>query len=235
MLRGWIPAGVGLALALGSCGGDESRSSALPMDGFAGEGGAQAAEVVVPEGAPRVVFLGDSLSAGLHLAAEEAFPAEAQRLLADRGLPFQLVNAGVSGDTTAGGRARLDWLLRQEPDVVVVELGGNDALRGLPLIQLEANLRDILQRVRAAGAQPLLLGMDAPASLGPEYARGFSALYGRLAEELGVALVPRFLEGVGGVPSMNLPDGLHPTPAGHRRLAENLADELAALLAAAAR
>lgn len=232
MLRGWIPAWLGLALVLGSCGGDEPRAGALPMDGFAGGGDAPAPEVRVPEDAPLVVFLGDSLSAGLHLAAEEAFPAQAQRLLAARGVPFRLVNAGVSGDTTAGGRARLDWLLRQEPDVVVVELGGNDALRGLPLAQLEVNLRDILQRVRAAGARPLLLGMDAPASLGPGYARDFSALYGRLAEELGAPLVPSFLDGVGGVPSMNLADGLHPTPEGHRRLAENLADELAAVLAA---
>jgi acyl-CoA thioesterase-1 len=226
MLGAAILALVGLA----ACGGDRTPAPALPLDGYGGEGAASR-EVAVPEDAPLVVFLGDSLSAGLHLAAEESFPAAAQRLLADRGRPFRLVNAGVSGDTTAGGLARLDWLLRQEPAVVVVELGGNDALRGIPLESVEENLRRILRGIREAGARALLLGMDAPASLGPGYASGFSAVYARLAEELEVPLVPGFLRGVGGVPAMNLPDGLHPTPEGHRLLAENLADGLEALLA----
>ena len=180
--------------------------------------------------APLVVFLGDSLSAGLHLDPELAFPSVLQRELAAAGRPFRLVNAGVSGDTTAGGLARIDWLLKQEPDVVVVELGGNDGLRGQPLESVESNLRGILERIQAAGSQALLLGMDVPTSYGAEYAQGFGAIYPRLAEALDVAHVPAFLAGVGAVPEMNLEDGLHPNAAGHERLAANMRAALADLV-----
>lgn len=177
-----------------------------------------------------MIFLGDSISAGLHLDPEQAFPAHLARLLAAEGLPFRLVNAGVSGDTTAGGLARVDWLLKQTPDVVVVELGGNDGLRGQPLESVESNLRGILTRVIDAGATAVLLGMDVPTSYGDEYAQGFRELYVRLARELEVTLVPFFMEGVGSVPELNLPDGIHPSPAGHERLAENLLPRLREVL-----
>jgi acyl-CoA thioesterase-1 len=130
------------------------------------------------------------------------------------------VNAGVSGDTSAGGLRRLAWLLKQKPDVVVVELGANDGLRGQPLAGVEANLRDIVARSRAAGARVLLVGLRVPPSLGGDYARDFAAIYPRLARELDVPLVPFLLEGVAGDPDLNLPDGIHPNAEGQRRVAE---------------
>jgi len=185
----------------------------------------------LPADAPLVVFLGDSISAGLHLDPEDAFPAAVQRRLAAEGEPFRLVNAGVSGDTSAGGLRRLDWLLKQAPAVLVLELGGNDGLRGQAPKEIEARLREIIQRARAAGASVLLLGVRLPPSLGPEYVREFDALYGRLAAECDeCGYVPFFMEGAAGVPGMMLDDGLHPTKKGHERIAENVAPALSGLL-----
>ena len=184
----------------------------------------------IPDDAPKVVFLGDSISAGLHLEPGQAFPAVLQRTLAAEGLPFRLVNAGVSGDTSAGGLRRLDWLLEQAPDVLVLELGGNDGLRGQPLEEIEARLRVIVQRSQEAGARVLLLGVRMPPSLGAEYASGFEAIYSRLAEELGCDFVPYFMEGTAGVAGRMLDDGIHPSAAGHERLAENVAPALRELL-----
>jgi acyl-CoA thioesterase-1 len=186
--------------------------------------------LAIPDDAPRVVFLGDSITAAMQLPRDQAFPAVLQRWLAAKGLPFNLVNAGVSGDTTAGGLARLDWLLKQKPAVVVVALGGNDGLRGTPLETIERNLRALVERSRAAGARVLLLGVLIPPNYGPEYASGFEAIYERLGAEPSVSYVPFFMRGVGGVPEMNLPDGLHPTPAGHEKLAENILPALVELL-----
>lgn len=184
----------------------------------------------IPPGAPKVVFLGDSISAGLHLEPGQAFPALVQRTLAGEGYPFRIVNAGVSGDTSAGGLRRLDWILEQEPEVLVVELGGNDGLRGQPLGEIESRLREIVQRAQTSGARVLLLGVRVPPSLGAEYAGGFEAIYPRLARELGCALVPYFMEGTAGVPGGMLDDGIHPSAAGHERLAANVAPALRELL-----
>ncbi|MDX1643348.1 MAG: arylesterase [Thermoanaerobaculia bacterium] len=178
---------------------------------------------------PRVLFLGDSLTAGYGLGEEQAFPALVAEAMAEAGRPIEAVNAGVSGDTTAGGLARLEWLLRLEPDVVVVGLGGNDGLRGLDPEMTEANLRRIVEKAKASGAAVVLLGMRMPPNYG-EYAERFAALYPRLAAELEVALVPFLLEGVGGDPSLNLPDGIHPNPEGQRRLAETVEPVLASVL-----
>lgn len=171
---------------------------------------------------PTVVFLGDSLTAGYGLAEAEAFPALVAAKLADEGRPIRLVNAGVSGDTSSGGLARLDWLLQQKPEVLVLGLGANDALRGLPLDQLEANLREIVVRAQAAGATVVLLGMQITPNLGPDYASGFAAIYSRLAAELEVPLVPFLLDGVAADPALNQADGIHPTAEGQRRVAENV-------------
>jgi acyl-CoA thioesterase-1 len=171
---------------------------------------------------PRVVFLGDSLSAGLHLAADQAFPAVLQQKLRADGVPFQLSNAGVSGDTSAGGLRRVDWVLRQKPAFVVVELGANDGLRGVPLASIEQNLRAIVAKIKAHGARVMLLGMRLPPNAGADYADGFAAIYPRIAEAEQVAYVPFFLAGVAGVPELNLEDGLHPTAEGHVRIAETL-------------
>jgi acyl-CoA thioesterase-1 len=180
---------------------------------------------------PKVAFLGDSISAGLHLPADQAFPSVIRDSLAERGTPFQLLNAGVSGDTTAGGLRRIDWLLKQSPAIVVIELGANDGLRGQPVASIDQNLRAIIEKVKASGATPLLLGMRIPPSYGTAYANDFEAVYARVAKDLDVAFVPFFMDGVAGVAELNLPDGLHPTKEGHQKLAKNVEGALAKLLA----
>lgn len=227
-----------LALALASCGSgaqsEAPRATAYSPESLAGPAAEAStrspAAPEIPAGAPRVVFLGDSIAAGLHLEPAQAFPAVVQRLLAAEGRPFELVNAGVSGDTSAGGLRRLDWLLNQAPDVLVLELGGNDGLRGQEVREIEARLRQIAQRAESAGVRVLLLGVRLPPSLGREYVAAFEALYPRLAEELELAFVPSFMQGVGGVTGMMLDDGLHPSRAGHARIAAHMAPVLAELL-----
>ena len=190
-----------------------------------------ASSTVVPaRERPVVVFLGDSLTAGLGLAEDDAWPAlVAERLSAD-GLTIRAVNAGVSGDTSAGGLRRLAWQLRQHPDVVVVELGANDGLRGQPVDGVESNLREIVKRCQAAGARVLLVGMRVPPSLSSTYANAFAAIYPRLARELGVPLVPFLLAGVAGEPDLNQADGLHPNAEGHQRVADVVLPHLESML-----
>src|SRR6185295_2990863 len=178
---------------------------------------------------PRVVFLGDSLTAGLGLDEDEAYPALLERELRKEGLPVQVINAGVSGDTTAGGLSRLGWLLGQHPDVIVVGLGANDGMRALPVEETEKNLREIVRRAKASGARVLLLGMRIPPNYGP-YADDFAALYPRLAKELDVPLVPFLLDGVGGVRGLNQADGIHPTAEGQEIVAKNVLPYLEELL-----
>jgi acyl-CoA thioesterase-1 len=187
-----------------------------------------AAAPVVAE--PLVVFLGDSLTAGLGLDADQAYPLLVEKTLEKEGHPVRVINAGVSGDTTAGGLARLDWLLSQKPDVVVVGLGGNDGLRGLPLKEAEQNLREIVRRSKEAGARVLLLGMQIPPNLGPEYTKGFAEMYPRIAKEMDVPLVPFLLQGVGGIERLNQADGIHPTAEGQVKVAETVAPYVEGML-----
>jgi acyl-CoA thioesterase-1 len=170
---------------------------------------------------PVVVFLGDSLTAGLGLAEDQAYPALLARQLKAEGKEARVINAGVSGDTTAGGLSRLGWLLNQHPALVVVALGGNDGLRGLPVSEVEGNLRQIIRRSQAAGAGVLLLGMRLPPNYGP-YADQFTAVYPKLARELGVPLVPFLLKDVGGIRTLNQADGIHPTAKGQEIVAKNV-------------
>lgn len=162
----------------------------------------------------RIAVLGDSLTAGYGLAADQSFPAQLEAALRQRGYPVEVQNAGVSGDTTAGGLARLDWLLDSRPDLVIVELGGNDALRGIDPESTRANLDAILVRLKQNGIRPLLAGMRAPRNLGRDYYTKFDALYPELAQRHGVPFYPFFLDGVAGRPELNLGDGIHPDPAG---------------------
>ena len=170
----------------------------------------------------RIVVLGDSLAAGLGLAEAEAFPAVAESLLRTEGFDVDIINAGVSGDTTAGGLSRIAWVLQQPAEILVVELGGNDALRGQPLENTEKNLREIVRRGRESGAEVVLLGMDVPTNYGPDFASAFAGLYLRAAEEEGALLVPGFVREIGADPTLLQPDGLHPTAEGQRRLARTL-------------
>ena len=184
-----------------------------------------------PVAATTIAVLGDSLSAGYGLPESEAFPAVVESLLRGRGHSVRVLNAGVSGDTTAGGLNRLDWILRQRPEILVVELGGNDALRGQPLENIEANLRAIVTGARAAGARVLLLGMDLPTNYGPDYSSGFAAIYERIGDDEGVSLVPGFMREVGLDQSLLQADGLHPTAEGQRRLAASLIEPLEQMIA----
>lgn len=214
-----------LAAACGQPGGEPDASAPASAETTAAGRAA-----IGEEPPPLVVFLGDSLTAGHGLGGDQAFPAVVQHRIADRGLPIRALNAGVSGDTTAGGVRRLEWLLRKKPEVVVVELGANDGLRGLPLEMTEENLRRIVTSSRETGAVVLLVGMMMPANYGPEYTEEFRAIYPRLAREMHVPLLPFLLEGVAGDPSLNLDDGIHPNAEGHRRVAENLLPHLERIL-----
>lgn len=171
--------------------------------------------------APIVLFLGTSLTAGLGVGPEEAYPALVQRKIDSAGLGFRVVNAGVSGETSAGGLRRIDWLLRQPVTVLVVELGANDALRGQDLDSTRANLQMIVDRTRAAwpNATIVIAGMQAPPNLGRRYTEGFRNIFPDLARRNRTALVPFLLEGVGGVSELNQADGIHPTAKGHEIMA----------------
>ncbi len=175
-----------------------------------------------PPAPVRILALGDSLTAGYGLAEADAFPAQLEAALIRRGRAVRVLNGGVSGDTAAGGRARLAWLLRDAPDLAIVALGANDALRGLDPAQLEANLGAILAELRAAGVGALLVGMRAPRNLGADYVGRFEAVFSRLAQVHGVPLVPFFLEGVAGRAELTLADGLHPNRAGVAEMVRRL-------------
>ncbi len=168
-----------------------------------------------------VLFVGTSLTAGLGVDPDSAYPALVQAMIDSAGLDYRVVNAGVSGETSAGGLRRLDWLLRQPVAVLVLELGANDGLRGLDVSAMQDNLRAAIDKTRAAhpDARVVVAGMEAPPNLGRDYTTAFRRAFGAIAEERDVALVPFLLAGVGGVPELNQPDGIHPTPAGHRVIA----------------
>jgi acyl-CoA thioesterase I len=177
-----------------------------------------------------VVALGDSLTAGLGVAAEEAYPALLEARLRREGFEYRVVNAGVSGDTSAGALRRIDWALRLRPDVVIVALGANDGLRGQPPEALRDNLKRIVERARGAGARVLLAGMRVPTNYGDDYARAFASVYPAVARATGVPLAPFLLEGVAGDPRLNQADGIHPTAEGQRVIAERLWRHLKPLL-----
>lgn len=162
----------------------------------------------------RIAVLGDSLTAGYGLMVEDAFPADLERALVDAGFQCEVLDAGVSGDTSAGGLSRLDWTLGDGPSHMIIELGANDGLRGLPPEQMEANLDEILARLDEEDVPALLTGMLAPPNFGEAYGEEFRAVFPRLAEEHEVAFYPFFLDGVAAEPSLNQPDGIHPNEAG---------------------
>ena len=170
---------------------------------------------------PVIVALGDSITAGLGVLSVEAWPALLQARLSREGFPYRVVNAGVSGDTTAGGRRRVDWVLRARPAIVIVALGANDGLRGLPVAAMRDNLTAIVTRLREGGARVLLVGMRLPPNYGA-YAREFAEAFGVVARQTSVPLVAFLLDGVAGHAALNQPDGIHPNAAGQRLVAETV-------------
>jgi len=186
-----------------------------------------AAPVVAPvkplvEARPRIVVLGDSLTAGLGLASRESYPMLLQERLKNQGLNFEVVNAGVSGDTSSGGLSRVDWALEGDVRILIVALGGNDGLRGLPPEQLQQNLARIIERAQARHIEVILAGMEAPPNYGRDYIVSFHKVYPALAHTYGVTLVPFLLQGVAGTERLNQRDGIHPTSAGARIVADNV-------------
>jgi acyl-CoA thioesterase I len=185
--------------------------------------------------AKRILVLGDSIAAGYGIDPEEAYPALLQEKIDRAGLNYTVVNAGVSGDTTAGGLRRITWLLRQPVAILVLELGGNDGLRGISPEETEKNLEGIIDKVREKypSAQIVLAGMQMPENMGADYAARFRAVFARVAKEKKAALIPFLLEGVGGKAELNQADRIHPTAKGHQLVAENVWKTLRPLLEAA--
>jgi acyl-CoA thioesterase-1 len=202
-----------LPLVGAACGGSSAPPSLAAVQSAAAEPASSAPAAATR---PRIVFLGDSLTAGLGLPREQAVPALIQARVDAEGYSYEIVNAGVSGDTSAGGLRRLEWALDGDVEIVVVELGANDGLRGLPVAQMKRNLTEIVTRAQARGIAVILTGMEAPPNYGPLYTAEFRRAFRDLADEQDVVFVPFFLEGVAGIASLNNSDGIHPNAAGAR-------------------
>jgi acyl-CoA thioesterase-1 len=197
---------------------------------------APAPSAAVPVAArPRIVVLGDSIAAGYGLRREESFPARLQERIDQAGLSFEVINAGVSGDTSAGGLRRLDWALDGDVRVLIVELGGNDGLRGLPPDELRKNLTAIIRTARQRNLAVLLCGMEAPPNVGPAYATAFRETFSAVAREERVPFVRFVLDKVAGIESLNQQDGIHPNARGARMVADTVWPALQPLLDAVSR
>lgn len=179
-----------------------------------------------------IVFFGDSITAGYGVDPDEAYPAVIQHKIDEAGRPWRVVNAGLSGETTAGGLRRLDWVLRQPVDIFVLELGGNDGLRGIPPATTRSNLDRMIERIHQQHphVKVVIAGMQIPTNLGPEYTRDFAAIYPAAARAGNAVLIPFLLDRVGGVATLNQPDGIHPTAEGHQIVADTVWRTLQPLL-----
>ncbi len=214
-----------LAFAFLSCDTSKPQQKTEPEAGSQTAKQTAASTQATPtDGKKTILFFGNSLTAGYGVEPSEAFPALVGKTIDSLGLNYRVVNAGLSGETTAGGKSRVGWVLRQPVDVFVLELGGNDGLRGIPVKTTEANLQSIIDTVRRKSpeARIVLAGMQIPPNMGPEYTSQFRGIFKRLADKNNTALIPFLLEGVGGVRRLNQPDGIHPTPEGHRLVARTV-------------
>jgi len=208
---------IGLVLGMYACQSDKKPEKAPEQQ--------QQAQAQAPAtNRKNIVFFGNSLTAAYQLSPEQGFTAILQRRIDSLGLPYTCVNAGLSGETTADGVNRVNWVLQQPVDIFVLELGGNDALRGLPVTESKKNLQEILERVKAKypNCKLVVAGMMAPPNLGDTYTKAFQGMYPELAKKNKATLIPFLLEGVGGVPALNLPDGIHPNVEGQKIVAENV-------------
>ena len=246
MHRSWILTKLFSCLCLSLillCGYDFARASASPPPSSGppreGVGPRLGTEVTAQPGRPkkpvsaerfRIVAFGNSLTAGLGVAPDQSYPAHLQRALNIAGYGYRVVNAGVSGDTTAGGIRRVSSVLNSRPAIVILELGGNDGLRGLSLHETQANLERIIQQLQHASVTVVLAGMKLPPNYGQEYTSGFEALYQTLAKQYSLTLIPFFLDGVAGSSSLNQADGIHPTGEGYRLIVEKVFPTLEPLL-----
>ncbi len=181
-------------------------------------------KTVSPQPKKNILFFGNSLTAGYGLDPSEAFPSLIQHYIDSLQLAYKVINGGLSGETTAGGKSRIDWLLEQPVDVFILELGGNDGLRGIAVAESTKNLQAIIDKVKAKypAVKIVLAGMQVPPNMGTKYANDFKAMYPALATKNNIQLIPFLLEGVGGISSLNQPDGIHPTPEGHKIVAANV-------------
>jgi len=230
---------LGCVLVLAGCGTESSNSSSSAPAAAPSGSSTSADSAATPppsstatDDAIRVLVLGNSIAAGSGVDPEEAFPARLQERVDSLGWNVNIVNGGVSGETTAGGLRRLNWLLRQPVDVLIVELGGNDGLRGTDLDATRENLQAIIDKARAEypNVRIVLAGMQLPPNLGPDYTQRFRALYPDLAKANDVGLIPFLLEDVGGVDSLMQSDGIHPTAEGQRIVADNVWETLKPVL-----
>jgi len=208
------------ALSLASC----QSNSDKPASADASAPTAAAPAAPAASGKKRILFFGNSLTAGMGLDPEEAFPALIGQKVDSAKLGYEVINAGLSGETTAGGRSRVGWVLRQPVDVFVLELGANDGLRGLPLADTRRNLQAILDTVKrkSPGAKIVLAGMQVPPNMGASYASEFRSIFQEIATKNNATLIPFLLEGVAGHPDLNQKDGIHPTAEGDRIIARTV-------------
>ncbi len=210
--RGLLVLAAAVVLFSTACSGRRAESDAP----------APAAPAAAADHRPKIVVLGDSLTAGLGLPQDESFPSALQHRLDDAGRQYEVVNAGVSGDTSAGGLRRLDWSLQPDARVLVLALGANDGLRGLPVVQMKQNLAQIIERARARHLTVILAGMEAPPNYGRDYADAFRGVYHDLSAQYHVPLIPFLLAGVAGDPSLNQADGIHPNSRGAQIVADTV-------------
>ena len=224
-----IPA---LALCLASCGRTGQDNAGSVASRSRTEAPDEAATPARPDGRPVIVALGDSITAGFGLEPGNSYTDFLQKELDAKGHAYRVVNAGVSGDTTSGGLARLQTVIEQKPRIVILELGGNDGLRGLPLRTTRSNLEQMIRRLRGAGAQVLLAGMTLPPNYGPDYIRAFEEMYTEVAARENVRLAPLAQGGIGGFVPYLQADGIHPTQEGQRKLAAILLQALEPILVA---
>lgn len=217
-----------LILMLTSCGGNDSKQAEeqkTPPKEEAAKPEAKQEEKVI-------IFFGNSITAGYQLDMDDAFPAIIQDYLDSLGYDYQVINAGLSGETTASGKNRISWVLRTTPDIFFLELGPNDGLRGLPLQETPKNLQAIIDTVKAANpdVKIIIAGMEVPPNLGQDYTEKFRSIFPKLAKENDAVLIPFLLDGVAGNPELNLSDGIHPTPEGHEMVADTVWNYLKPLL-----
>lgn len=204
------------SLGLFACQSEPAKNTVAPQ--------AQTQEQPAPAAKKNIVFFGNSLTAAYQLSPEQGFTAILQRRIDSLGLAYTCVNAGLSGETTADGVNRIDWVLQQPVDIFVLELGGNDALRGLPVTESKKNLQAMLEKVKAKypDSKLVVAGMLAPPNLGAAYTNAFRDMYPAVARKNGAVLIPFLLDGVGGIPELNLPDGIHPNVEGQKVVAETV-------------